>query len=727
MNLKTSLPRGVSEQDVCFSLPFDIEYGGGQVDGHCTADHEFIRLYRNNRLCEELDISSFAAFEIQQQVGCSMLRAKDKEGGWRLICAFSQTYFLRYAELSKILDFYVMTGKFAEASDACEPTCPKCGASLETASSCPFCSRRSGTVKKLLQRLAPYKKNLAVSLVLTAVVYVCDIFTPYFQRVIVDEIVTPQTKNWELFGVISACIVSIAVIIAVLDYIVRRINLKVNVRFIRDLRQEVFNKTQELSMKSISRRTPGELIKRVSEDSRTVQRFVTDYGKDMLIHSIALVALVVIMFVTNWRLALLVVIPLPFAFLIEKKVSKMLFERDGRWWRKTCTQSKLLHDILSGIRVVKAYGSEDREIERYNKSSADVSKYQKDIDSFWYIVSPLMRYVISLGEFAMLYFGGSMVLGGEIGLGELIQFTSYVYMLYGPLQWLVNLPRVLSQAMVAAGKIFEILDETTEITDRENALDAPIKGDIAFDHVFFGYKAYNPVLKDITCQIKAGEMIGIVGHSGVGKSTFINLLMRLYDPTSGKITIDGVDIRDMSHTALHSQVGVVLQETFLFSGSVLENIAYAKPDATFEEIIQAAKIANCHDFIVRLPDGYNTLVGEKGYSLSGGERQRIAIARAILHDPKVIILDEATASLDTQTEKQIQEALGRLTKGRTVIAIAHRLSTLSSADRLIVLDKGRLAEMGTHRELMEKGEGGVYYGLVMAQRQTARLKNKSVG
>ena len=727
MNLKTSLPRGVSEQDVCFSLPFDIEYDGSRVVGHCTADHEFIRLYRDGELYEELDISDFTAFEIQQQVGCSMLRAKDREGGWRLVCAFSQTHFLRYAELSKILDFYVMTGKFVEESDAVEPVCPKCGASLETASSCPFCSKKSKTVKQLLQRLAPYKKNLAVALILTAAVYVCDIFTPYFQRVIVDEIVTPQTKNWELFGAVSACIISIAVIIAVLDYIVRRINLKVNVRFIRDLRQEVFNKTQELSMKSISRRTPGELIKRVSEDSRTVQRFVTDYGKDMLIHSIALVALVVIMFVTNWRLALLVVIPLPFAFLIEKKVSKMLFERDGRWWRKTCTQSKLLHDILSGIRVVKAYGSEDREIERYNKSSADVSKYQKDIDSFWYIVSPLMRYVISLGEFAMLYFGGSMVLGGEIGLGELIQFTSYVYMLYGPLQWLVNLPRVLSQAMVAAGKIFEILDETTEITDRENALDAPIKGDIAFDHVFFGYKAYNPVLKDITCQIKAGEMIGIVGHSGVGKSTFINLLMRLYDPTSGKITIDGVDIRDMSHTALHSQVGVVLQETFLFSGSVLENIAYAKPDATFEEIIQAAKIANCHDFIVRLPDGYNTLVGEKGYSLSGGERQRIAIARAILHDPKVIILDEATASLDTQTEKQIQEALGRLTKGRTVIAIAHRLSTLSSADRLIVLDKGRLAEMGTHRELMEKGEGGVYYGLVMAQRQTARLKNKSVG
>lgn len=234
------------------------------------------------------------------------------------------------------------------------------------------------------------------------------------------------------------------------------------------------------------------------------------------------------------------------------------------------------------------------------------------------------------------------------------------------------------------------------------------------------YKVYNPVLKDITCKINKGEMIGIVGHSGVGKSTMINLILRLYDCTQGEIRIDGVNIKDIAQHSLRSQVGVVLQETFLFDGNVLENIAYAKPDATFEEVIRAAKIANAHDFITKLPDGYNTRVGNKGYQLSGGERQRIAIARAILHDPKIIILDEATASLDTQTEKQIQDALGKLTKGRTTIAIAHRLSTLSNADRLIVLDKGRLAEFGTHAELMQKK--GVYYKLVMAQRQTTKMK-----
>ena len=268
--------------------------------------------------------------------------------------------------------------------------------------------------------------------------------------------------------------------------------------------------------------------------------------------------------------------------------------------------------------------------------------------------------------------------------------------------------------------MFEILEEDNDISDTENAVSLDIKGDIEFKNVYFGYKAYNPVLKDISFSIKQGEMIGIVGHSGVGKSTLINLIMRLYDPTAGEVLIDGKDVRDISQNSLRSQVGVVLQETYLFNGTVLDNIRYAKPDATFEQIVNAAKTANCHDFITRMPDGYNTVVGERGYNLSGGERQRIAIARAILHDPKILILDEATASLDTQTEKQIQDALDRLIKGRTTIAIAHRLSTLANADRLIVLKKGKVAEIGTHTELLRNK--GVYYELVMAQKQTARLR-----
>lgn len=396
------------------------------------------------------------------------------------------------------------------------------------------------------------------------------------------------------------------------------------------------------------------------------------------------------MFITNWKLAIVITVPLPLAAFLSVKSFNAISVRYGRVWRFQCRASELLHDVLHGIRVVKNYGNEDREIEAYRNASAKWADSVKKADILWYMVQPPIRYIFSIGEFCALFFGGSMILGREMQLGELIQFTTYVAMLYGPIQWLTSLPRVLAQARVSAGKVFEILEEDNDISDTENAVSLDIKGDIEFKNVYFGYKAYNPVLKDISFSIKQGEMIGIVGHSGVGKSTLINLVMRLYDATSGQVLIDGTDVRDISQNSLRSQVGVVLQETYLFSGTVLDNIRYAKPDASFEEIVNAAKTANCHDFITRMPDGYNTVVGERGYNLSGGERQRIAIARAILHDPKILILDEATASLDTQTEKQIQDALDRLIKGRTTIAIAHRLSTLANADRLIVLKKAEL-------------------------------------
>ena len=297
--------------------------------------------------------------------------------------------------------------------------------------------------------------------------------------------------------------------------------------------------------------------------------------------------------------------------------------------------------------------------------------------------------------------------------GELLQFLTYTQLLYQYLNWMTSMPRDLMNHMSSIERINEILAQDPLIEDVEHPEDLEVKGEIRFDHATFGYKSYQPVLEDVNLTIKQGEMIGIVGASGTGKSTLINLIMRLYEVDDGAILVDGKDIKEIRSECYHSQIGVVLQETFLFSGTILNNIRFARPDASYEEVVRAAKLANAHDFISKTPDGYNTYVGEKGHSLSGGERQRIAIARAILNNPRLLILDEATASLDTESEFRIQKALERLTKGRTTFAIAHRLSTLQNADRLIVIDGHHIAEVGSHEELIAKK--GMYYRLVKAQ------------
>lgn len=723
MNLCLSKPENADES-IVYSLPFNFTYDGRSANGHFCVTAEKILLYLDGKLDKEYKISDFYEFECKQQIGTSMAHGTTKDKEVVCFCGFSQDLFLRYAELLKLLDYYVRTGELITETGGEEPVCPKCGLPLEGAKECIYCTSKGKTMVKLVKRIAPYKKHFTIAVLCTILSESLWVLMPYLDRMIIDKYVTPRSENWAgLIGVIIA-VVSVLLLAGLFDYFNMKSSFKVALNLGKDLRQDVFEKSQQLSMNSISKRTAGELINRVSNDAAKLEDFITANGKDAIVKILSLVIIGVLLFVMDWRLALMTVLPVPIVFLIVNKLFNTMAIRYTKVWKKNVAHGETLHDILNGIRVVKSYGNEVREIQRYSNCSLECAKSAVRAETMWYLTIPFSEFILTIGNFFVLYFGGNMILDKAMTLGQLIQFTTYVAMLYEPMRWLIQIPRTFADAAVSAGKVFEILDEETDVHDSDDPVELDIKGDIEFDDVYFGYKVYNPVLKGISCKINKGEMIGIVGHSGVGKSTMINLILRLYDCTQGEIRIDGVNIKNIAQHSLRSQVGVVLQETFLFDGNVLENIAYAKPDATFEEVIKAAKIANAHDFIVKLPDGYNTRVGNKGYQLSGGERQRIAIARAILHDPKIIILDEATASLDTQTEKQIQEALGKLTKGRTTIAIAHRLSTLSSADRLIVLDKGRLAEFGTHNELMKAK--GVYYKLVMAQRQTTRMKKVSV-
>ena len=376
---------------------------------------------------------------------------------------------------------------------------------------------------------------------------------------------------------------------------------------------------------------------------------------------------------------------------------------------------------MSGIRVVRAFGQQRSEVSRFADANVDARDYETHAEMIWATYYPPLMFAVQLGSLIVWYVGGLNIIGGTMTFGTLMAFHAYLGMFYEPLRYISPLINWASRSMTAAERLFEVIDSQPEQLDDGSLKAMPnITGEVKFHNMTFGYDSHKPVLRDINLHVKPGEMIGLVGHSGAGKSTLINLICRFYTPDSGRLEIDGEDIKEIDLKDLRKQIGVVLQEPYLFSGTIAENIAYAHPDATMENIITAAKAANAHEFIVKFPDGYDTEVGERGGRLSGGERQRISIARAILHNPRILILDEATSSVDVETEKKIQQAIDRLVQNRTTFAIAHRLSTLRNADRLFVIEKGKGVECGSHEELME--QKGIYYKLVETQREAANVR-----
>ena len=471
---------------------------------------------------------------------------------------------------------------------------------------------------------------------------------------------------------------------------------------------------------SIQQKSTGDLMGRINNDVSVVQNFVTNllpsYSSPLLSFILGLILILAM----SPFMSLLIFLPIPFVVFAIFKFRHVMRRAHIRAWIKERHTNRTLQDILSGIRVVKSYGKEDEAIRTFRECTTAQAHQNEKNAKLLDTVFPILGFFLHLGSYLIMWYGNIRLFEGRMSVGELNQFNTYASIIYSPLMQITMIPRNISHFTASFTKIVEILEEQPEITDATDPVELRFNGDVSIRNVTFGYEAAHPVLRDVSVEVKAGEMIGIVGHSGSGKSTLINLIMRMYDPAEGSICIDGVDIRDISQQSLRSQFGVVLQETHLFGGTVRDNIRYALPTATDEQIIRAARAANAHDFIMRLPEGYNTVVGERGHTLSGGERQRIAIARALIHNPPILILDEATASLDTETEKQIQDAIDTLTGNRTTFAIAHRLSTLRNADKILVIDHGMIAEFGTHRELLDRR--GIYYKLVMAQTRAALEK-----
>jgi ATP-binding cassette subfamily B protein len=610
-----------------------------------------------------------------------------------------------------------------------EPVCAKCGGALIHGTQvCPRCMNKAAAIKRLFAVSQAHWKKLALGLIVLFASSGISLAGPFFQKLLVNSALQPtdgfSDKRMFFFGI--AGMLAVMVFGELMAISRSRIMAGVSSGIAADLRKMVFDKTQQLSLGFLTSQRAGDIMNRVTSDTERIRHLIQELCTTAIFQLIMLVGASYLLFHADWRLAVVVLIPAPLVALLHRYIWKtVLWKLFHKQWRVHDRANSFLHDVLSGIRVVKAFGKEEREIKRFRAYNSEFAAATVKSEKLYSILSPITNYLIEMGQYFVLLIGCGMILDKQMSLGELIQFSSYASMIFGPIAWMMFLPRWVANAAISIDRVFSVIDEQPEVLDSEHSGQLAIKGHISFRNVIFGYKTYEPVLKELNFEVKPGEMIGLVGHSGSGKSTLINLISRFYDVTDGEILIDGVDIRMIQQAELRSQIGVVLQETFLFTGTIMDNIRYSKPNATYEEIIQAARIANAHNFIINFPDGYDTILDENGNNLSGGERQRLAIARAVLNNPRILILDEATASLDIDTESAIQEALLRVTKNRTTIAIAHRLSTLRHADRLLVLEKGELAEVGTHTELLEKK--GIYYNLIHAQRNMTKKQKQGLG
>lgn len=707
-------------EHILYCVPFDF-YEDKRVTGYMVFTEKRIYKILTDTLIASYDFDRLSGFSLDVMLGVCAFYAK-VDGISTMLCQFiSGRNLARYSVIVAACERIAEGNYNLVTSDEPESYCPKCGRPfVKNTKICPFCQSKREVYKKLFAMTRGLRFMMLFPLIVTAIALVIRFIVPFFQKTAINSYILNNDRGDDYmthFLLIIAAIVTFDLINRILNVIKGRLSAIAGNRFTRMMRTLLFEKIQMLSMASVSRKSSGDLMGRINSDVTVVQDFITNQLPNYFSQALSFVVALILLLCLNPLMCLFVFIPLPFVIYTIIALRGSFNKKIKRLWRSRQRTNRYVQDVINGIRVVKAFGNEDKEIDTY--SEYNKVHYGRDMETCMYFdtLFPILSFILKLGSFMILGFGNYMLFGGALDVGSLNQFTTYSNIVYEPLMQITQIPRVISNFITSLSKVLEIMEEEPEIYDASVPDHHKIEGDVSVKNVYFGYDSYNPVLKNVSVEIKKGEMIGIVGHSGCGKTTLINLLMRLYDPNEGSISIDGIDLRDMSQESLRSQIGVVLQETHLFSGSVRDNIRYAKPYATDEEVINAARMANAHDFIMNLPEGYNTMVGEKGFSLSGGERQRIAIARALIHDPRILILDEATAALDTETEKLIQDAINRMTEGRTTFAIAHRLSTLRNADRILVLDHGRVAEYGTHIELLEKK--GIYYKLVMAQAQAA--------
>ncbi|MFN5298824.1 MAG: DUF1854 domain-containing protein [Planctomycetaceae bacterium] len=677
-------------------------------------------------LVKNVPVAEVGKFRSVATIGSGFVQAH-VDGAWVDLLRHSNGLAPRFHRVAGQLEHFRAEGDLGpeevESPDLLH--CPQCQQRLPAKGEpCPRCLPRRAIIGRLWRILQPHWRTAAAMSALMLAGVAMELVPPKLQQYLVDQILERGEGAPDAGGLMLALLLVVLalaatrVLLGVINWGKGVLSTRVGAGLTFDLRSQLMAKLHTLGVGYYDKHQVSSLVSRVAYDSEVLHTLLQQVTGGFLLQIVQVVAVGLMLFTLNAKLALFTLIPAPLVVAGSLYFWRRVYPVYYRYWDSSSRQAGTISGMLSGIRVVKAFAQEPRESERFQRASETLRDSRVRVDNANASFSAIMALVFSLGGLIVWYVGGRDVLAGQMTLGSLMAFLAYLAMFYAPLSTLSQLTTWLTSFLTGCHRVFELLDAPVETREpeRESRPDT-VRGEIAFDNVTFGYERHRPVLKQVSFQIEPGQRIGIVGRSGSGKTTLVNLISRFYDVDEGTIRLDGVDLRQLSTAELRRHVGVVLQEPFLFRGTLFDNLVYGRPGSNREEALTSARAAQAHEFILKKPLGYDTWVGERGAGLSGGERQRLSIARALLYDPRVLILDEATSSVDTESEQAIQDALRVLARGRTTIAIAHRLSTLKDSDRIFVFEEGRLAEQGSHAELMDLD--GTYARLVKIQTQFA--------
>ena len=737
--------KNISEEELLVALRFDLALSGDFGEVWLLLDRQASHLYRvepKQKTVEDFDLSVVKKPYIDHFTTTNRLLAfrstpeadGDSADAVTIVlgcctnaCKMKLTAFLsiweRVRDGKEVLEDDPIFDRF-------HAKCPKCGTVYpdQHRRVCENCSKKKGIIIRLLGYFKDFKPQLICVLLCLIASSAISLLNPIISgQILLDQVVfepsyvdgvqiTGKLHEMKYLYIVIAVIVGMAILSLVISILQNRANAHMSTNVTRNMRNDIFRAMSKLSLSYFNTNPTGRLINRVNYDAQKIRSFYIDGVPHLIVHSLNFIGLTIFLFSINWKLTLIVFIPVPIIVIIFRVMLPKLWRAFSRQWRASSSFNGMLGDSLGGIRVVKAFAKEAEEGHRFYKYSSKLADANLKANVISIMIFPVVSLLVGMSSQAIWGFGGVEVMNEHMTYGELTTYIGYTGMIFGPLNFFSTFTNLITDTINAASRMFETLDMIPEINDAPDPvhLDS-IKGNIRFDDVSFHYTPNKPILKDVTFEIKAGEHVGLVGHTGSGKTTIANLITRMYDTVSGSISIDGTNVKEIEGQSLRRNIAVVSQEIYLFGGTIADNIRYAKPDATMAEVIAAARAANAHDFIMQLPEGYESRIGIGYRSLSGGERQRVSIARALLLKPSLLILDEATAAMDTETERLISDAIDKLIEGRTTITIAHRLSTLKNCDWLMAVEHGRIAEMGTAEELLEKK--GVYYKLWTLQNE----------